>query len=264
MRVLLVAAVALASLLSLGSVAEAAPPSWYPTMRWLPAASANFSEGRAGTPVTFIVIHATDGTYAGTQAWFRQPHAKVSAHYVIRARDGEITQMVAEKDTAFHARGSNVGSIGIEHEFSPRDGITYTDAQRRSSAQLVCAIARRYGIPLDRAHVVGHAETPRADHPDPGPAWDWAGYMRLLQGCAGGVLAQSVDVPDQSLSFGARSSQVTRLQSALARLGYMSQVTGYFGPITDAAVRRFQRDHGVDPVGVYGPRTRAALTAALR
>ena len=260
----MIAAMSLGSLLSLGSVAEAAPPSWYPTMRWLPASSENFSEGRDGVRVTFIVIHATDGTYAGAQSWFRQPRAKVSSHYLIRARDGEITQMVAEKDTAFHARGSNRGSIGIEHEFSPRLGIGFTDAQRRSSARLVCAIAHRYGIPLDRVHVVGHAETPNADHPDPGPQWDWPGYMRLLRGCVGGVLGVAVDVPEQSLSFGARSADVTRLQSALARLGYTAQVTGYFGPVTEAAVRRFQRDHGVDAIGVYGPRTRAALIAKLR
>ena len=264
MRVVLIAVMSLASLLSLGSVAEAAPPSWYPTTRWVPASSENFSEGRDGARVTFIVIHASDGTYAGAQSWFRQPRAKVSSHYLIRARDGEITQMVAEKDTAFHARGSNRGSIGIEHEFSPRDGIGFTDAQRRSSARLVCAIAHRYGIPLDRAHVLGHAETPNADHPDPGPQWDWSGYMRLLRGCAGGVLAPSSDVPEQSLSLGARSADVTRLQSALVRLGYTSHVTGYFGPITDAAVRRFQRDHGVEAIGVYGARTRAALIAALR
>jgi len=254
----------LASLLSLGSAAEAAPPSWYPTTRWVPASSENFSEGRDGARVTFIVIHASDGTYAGAQSWFRQPRAKVSSHYLIRARDGEITQMVAEKDTAFHARGSNRGSIGIEHEFSPRDGIGFTDAQRRSSARLVCAIAHRYGIPLDRAHVLGHAETPNADHPDPGPQWDWSGYMRLFRGCAGGVLAPSSGVPEQSLALGARSADVTRLQSALVRLGYTSHVTGYFGPITDAAVRRFQRDHGVEAIGVYGARTRAALIAALR
>ena len=260
----MIAVMSLGSFLSLGSVAEAAPPTWYPPMRWLPASSENFSEGRDGARVTLIVIHATDGTYAGSQAWFRQPRAKVSSHYIIRARDGEITQMVAEKDTAFHARGSNRGSIGIEHEYSPRHGIGFTDAQRRSSARLVCAVAHRYGIPLDRKHVVGHAETPNADHPDPGPQWDWSGYMQLLSGCVGGVLGPSVDVPARSLSLGARSADVTRLQSALARLGYMSQVTGYFGPITEAAVRRFQRDHGVDAIGVYGPRTRAALVATLR
>jgi len=263
-RVVLIAVMSLASLLSLGSAAEAAPPSWYPTTRWVPASSENFSEGRDGARVTFIVIHASDGTYAGAESWFRQPRAKVSSHYLIRARDGEITQMVAEKDTAFHARGSNRGSIGIEHEFSPRDGIGFTDAQRRSSARLVCAIAHRYGIPLDRAHVLGHAETPNADHPDPGPQWDWSGYMRLFRGCAGGVLAPSSGVPEQSLALGARSADVTRLQSALVRLGYTSHVTGYFGPITDAAVRRFQRDHGVEAIGVYGARTRAALIAALR
>lgn len=265
-RALLVLVVSLGSLLPLSSSAEAAPPPWYPAMRWLPASSENFDVGRRGARVTFIVLHATDGAYAGSQSWFRDPSAKVSSHYLIRARDGEITQMVAEADTAFHARGSNRSSIGIEHEFYPKAGIAFTEAQRRSSARLVCAIARRYGIPLDRKHIVGHSETPNADHPDPGPQWDWTGYMRLVRSCGGATAAQqaAAQVPNTSLSSGARSSDVARLQSALARLGYTRYVTGYFGPITEAAVRRFQRDRGVDAIGVYGPRTRAALIAALR
>lgn len=264
-RALLVLAVSLGSLIPFASGADAVPPPWYPAMQWLPASSENIDEGRAGARVTFIVLHATDGTYVGTRSWFRNPLAKASSHYVIRARDGEITQMVAEADTAFHARGSNRGSIGIEHEFYPKGGIGFTEAQRQSSARLVCAIARRYGIPIDRQHIVGHSETPTADHPDPGPGWDWAGYLRLVRSCAGtGTAQQTDDVPGSSLSIGARSSEVLRLQSALARLGYTQHVTGYFGPITDAAVRRFQREHGVDPIGVYGPRTRAALITALR
>lgn len=264
MRLLLISVLSIASLLGSASAAEAAPPSWYPTMRWLPAPGENFSEGRGGARVSFIVIHATDGSYAGAKSWFRDPTSKVSSHYLIQARDGEITQMVAEADTAFHARGSNAGSIGIEHEFSARDGISYTAAQYRSSANLVCAIARRYGLPLDREHVVGHSETPRADHPDPGPLWDWSRYMRLVKECADGASAGPAAIPTRSLSIGARSPDVALLQSALSRLGYMQQTTAYFGPITDAAVRRFQRDQGIESIGVYGPRTRAALISSLR
>jgi hypothetical protein len=53
---------------------------------------------------------------------------------------------------------------------------------------------------------------------------------------------------------GSRGGDVAKLQAAL---GVM--VDGDFGAATDAAVRAFQAAHGLDPDGVVGPRTRAAL-----
>ena len=107
-----------------------------------------------------------------------------SAHYLIRASDGEIAQLVEESDSAYHARSANTWTIGIEHEFFLRRGILFTEVQYRSSAALVCAIARRYDIPIDRTHVVGHRELPDANHADPGPFWDWSYYMSLLRSCS--------------------------------------------------------------------------------
>ena len=49
-------------------------------------------------------------------------------------------------------------------------------------------LARRYGVPLDRAHILGHDEVPgisparqKSMHWDPGPYWDWDRYMKLLR-----------------------------------------------------------------------------------
>src|SRR3989344_950334 len=74
-----------------------------------------------------------------------------------------------------------------------------------------------------------------------------------------------------SLSFGASGGSVTALQQALIAKGYLAQgkATGYFGPLTDAALKKFQCDSGiicsgtvVAGYGVYGPRTQAALGGA--
>lgn len=46
------------------------------------------------------MIHGTDGSFAGALSWFANPEAKVSAHYLIRASDGTITQLVAEAERA--------------------------------------------------------------------------------------------------------------------------------------------------------------------
>ncbi|MDP2705531.1 MAG: peptidoglycan-binding protein [Patescibacteria group bacterium] len=65
------------------------------------------------------------------------------------------------------------------------------------------------------------------------------------------------------LSQGSEGEAVRVLQQKLKELGFFSAgVTGYFGPITHASVVAFQNAKGIDPIGIVGPRTRAALDAA--
>lgn len=53
-------------------------------------------------------------------------------------------------------------------------------------------------------------------------------------------------------------------QTALQRLGfYRGKLDGLWGPLSQAATLAFQRANGIDPVGVYGPKTRAALQAIV-
>jgi len=142
--------------------------------------------------VRYIVIHDTEGSYAGTLSEFQNPLAYVSAHYVIRSSDGAVTQMVPTKDVAWHAGNwwLNAHSIGIEHEGFAVDGASwFTEAMYRSSARLVRYLAAKYNIPLDREHILGHDNvvgptpaTVAGMHWDPGPFWDWDHYMQLLRG----------------------------------------------------------------------------------
>ncbi|MDO8594918.1 MAG: peptidoglycan-binding protein [bacterium] len=63
-----------------------------------------------------------------------------------------------------------------------------------------------------------------------------------------------------NLAEGSRGEAVRQLQQKLQTLGYFTaSATGYFGPITRAAVINFQRARGIDPIGLVGPKTRAAL-----
>ena len=66
----------------------------------------------------------------------------------------------------------------------------------------------------------------------------------------------------RTLSQGISGQDVKAIQEALNVWGAnprLETITGVFGPKTDTAVRRFQEAHGLDPDGVVGRNTRAAL-----
>jgi hypothetical protein len=153
----------------------------YPNSIWNPANPANYSTGRTAA-ISQVIIHVTQGSYAGTISWFQNPDAQVSAHYVVRSADGEVTHMVADADTAWHARSGNAYGIGIEHEGFIDDPSWFTDAMYRSSAALTSWLCDTYGIPKDRTGIVGHSEVPGNDHTDPGPNWNWDYYIQLVNG----------------------------------------------------------------------------------
>jgi N-acetyl-anhydromuramyl-L-alanine amidase AmpD len=158
----------------------------YPGAKWVAASSSNYTAANResdGNSIDYVIIHTTQGSYSGTISWFQNPAASVSAHYVIRSSDGEITQMVQNKDIAWHAGNwnYNVHSIGIEHEGYVSDPAWYTDAMYRASANLTRWLCDRYGIPKDRSHIIGHNEVPGATHTDPGSHWDWNYYMSLVK-----------------------------------------------------------------------------------
>ncbi len=81
---------------------------------------------------------------------------------------------------------------------------------------------------------------------------------------------QNTYVFNVSLRFGATNDDVRQLQSTLNKLGYTVTATGpgsvgnetrYFGRATEAAVRKYQREHGLPATGFFGPLTRQSLNA---
>jgi hypothetical protein len=145
---------------------------------------------------SYIVIHDTEGNFAGALSWLKAPRSKVSAHFILRSRDGYGEQLVSEHDRAWHVRCWNPVAVGIEHEGFRSQPEYFTDEMVGASARLVRALGARLGIPLDAKHVFGHDywSTPAyaAGHPpelgtcnthqDPGPGWDWAGFFKLISG----------------------------------------------------------------------------------
>lgn len=61
---------------------------------------------------------------------------------------------------------------------------------------------------------------------------------------------------DRLLGRGSKGSEVTELQKRLVQLGYvLGPVDGKFGSKTEAAIKRFQKEHGLRVDGLAGTRT---------
>ncbi|MGZ3113920.1 N-acetylmuramoyl-L-alanine amidase [Streptomyces sp. H62] len=166
---------------------------------WLPAPYEEFGDGDYGNHdlgnrpaaqrIRYIVVHDTEGAWDGVLDMVQDP-TYVSWNYSLRSTDGHIAQHVKAKDVAWHAGNwyVNAKSIGLEHEgFLAEPDAWYTEAMYRSSARLVKYLAKKYDIPLDRQHILGHDNVPGTTtatipgmHTDPGPYWDWRHYFELL------------------------------------------------------------------------------------
>lgn len=139
---------------------------------WIGCASDNFRKDRPiGMKPEILVLHTCDGSLADAAARCNRPGTNLSAHYAV-GLNGEIQQYVVETDTAFHAGfvvnptarlvrdrqkiNPNFYTIGIEFEGKRDD--PWTAAQSVAAADLLHDISARWGIPLDREHVIAHQE----------------------------------------------------------------------------------------------------------
>ncbi|THU38494.1 hypothetical protein FAM09_17675 [Niastella caeni] len=169
----------------------------YPSAVYVGANDNNYKSGRNNTKITHVTIHTTQGSYAGTISWFKNPAAAVSTHYIIRSTDGQISQMVKESDMAYHAQGANSYAIGIDHEGYVEQGSKwYTDKMYHASADLVRNICSRLAIDETTCyrgpatigtnflaagiHIKGHQHYNGNTHTDPGKYWDWNKYADMV------------------------------------------------------------------------------------
>ena len=126
----------------------------------------HFYSGRFGEKPQLVVIHIAQGTREQVSATFR--NEEKSSHYLVNT-DGSIWQFVKEEDTSWaqgkvlnpkseivkaYKKNPNPICISVEHEGT--DNIN--EVQYVASAELIKDICSRWGIPLDRTHIIGHRE----------------------------------------------------------------------------------------------------------
>jgi hypothetical protein len=155
-----------------------------------------------GTSASAVAIHTMQGSYPGTIAWFQDNPSSVSAHYLVRSADGQLTQMVRDAQAAHHVGSQNSYTLGIEHEGYVDNPAWYSTAMYNASAALTRNFCSRYAIACASAwngaasagvtllpssvRIKGHQHYPDTTHTDPGRYWDWPRYYALLNPGGGG------------------------------------------------------------------------------
>ncbi|MER7788730.1 N-acetylmuramoyl-L-alanine amidase [Streptomyces sp. NPDC097640] len=230
-----------------------------PGAKWRPI-PVNFTKG-GQDDVRGVVVHIMDGSYAGTDSWFRDLKAKASAHFGT-SRAGDLCQWVDTADRAWAQADGNRTWLSVENE--GRGGDALTDDQLDRCAEVLAWTHKTYSVPLQVAN--GPSGRGLGYHAMGGSAWgghtscpgshvvaQLAEIVRRARKLAGGT-APSDDDPSTytppkfptGLAPNKAEPCARTLQRALKAAGYMPKgvkEADNYGPQTQAAVIKFHNAH---------------------
>lgn len=246
-----------------------------------------------------IVIHTAeslpdfDGDDSAAERladWASRTTRAVSWHASV---DSDSTiPMLPDEYTAFHVRGYNSSTLGVEIATQARKWDEapeeWVDGVLDQLAALVAGWCKAHGIPGQRITkaeydaggkgLLAHASLDPGRRTDPGGAFPWAELERRV----GAILSPPPTKPKKKKATkkstkkdwweelmsdiglvrrGDRGHTVRVVQDIVSLFGTSCNIDGVFGPETERAVKAAQAQVGVSVDGIVGPNTwRAWLT----
>lgn len=231
------------------------------------------SRGRGDMGAIFgVICHHTVGPRTGNMP---------SLHTLINGRSdlpGPLAQLGLGRDGTYYVIAAgrcnhagkgiwqgittgNTNFIGIEAENTGKaDDLPWPEVQMDAYRRGVAAILKHIGRGPE--FCAGHKEyaLPKGRKPD--PRFDMDAFRASIAAIMNGTAAPPTLIPEvepsptpgtagrPTLRRGATGELVKQVQT---KVGITA--TGNFGPVTEAAVRAFQRDHHLVPDGIVGPKT---------
>jgi hypothetical protein len=229
-----------------------------------------------------LVLHIQQGTEQGSEAWFKNPAAEASSHF-LNPKKGGLRQLVDTKDRAWAEASGNSHWVSIENEGFVPDALTASQVE--NAAQLLAWLHKTYAVPLQST-----------DDPNGrGLGWHgmggaaWGGHV----GCPGDaikaqraqIIARAKEIVgaptarpavDLSRLIAAAETDPHAVQghvtyktgtnlveAALVKLGYLAKTyagDGSFGSKTVAAYAAWQRHLGYAGADANGIPGRTSLT----
>lgn len=116
---------------------------------------------RLGATIRYIVLHhmASTSFESVLESW-RTGRKEGSANYAI-SNQGDVVLVVPEHMRSWSLSSStwDSQSVTFEIENSARGGLWPVSGKaQEATAQVIAGLCRRYGIPCDREHILGHRE----------------------------------------------------------------------------------------------------------
>lgn len=248
----------------------------------------HYHKGRVA-PIRVIVMHTMESPEGSTTAedvarYFQRLPASNPASAHLCVDNNSTVRCVADKDTAWAAPGANAD--GLHMELAGRAAQTtaqwsdpYSKALLERAAANAAQWCKTYNIParrLTRTQLragergfVGHDDVSvvykKSDHTDPGDYFPWNQFIGLVRAYLGQAppapgKPTAPPLPNRLLSYTPgkpmqSGRDIETWQRRLRELGYTIAVDGQFGPMTAAATKVFQRDHGLAADGIVGPKS---------
>jgi hypothetical protein len=224
-----------------------------------------------------LVLHIQEGTESGSEAWFKDPAAQASAHF-LNPKSGNLRQLVDTADRSWAEVAGNRHWLSVENE--GYSGDTLTDSQVENVAQLYAWIHKTYNASLQSTDdpngsglgwhgMGGNAWGGHFDCPgDPIKAQRPRILARVGEILGSGTapvpaptpppVASGPAFPGEYLSVKSpmlHDNNVREWQQRMHDRGWTITVDGWYGPASANVCRAFQQEKGLQSDGIVGPIT---------